>query len=167
MSQLQSSTQAPESASGTAGPDMAGAMLDHAVNDHRTNKKAQVAPKVHSFEFRALLQAQRRQLLDEMSEIISPAAEKNNIAGPPQLAAEDVLSHTPDAIDAAMMTVISNSQKLQEVEVALLRISDGSYGVCIYCGGGIDRARLKFQPTTRYCLPCQILLISLVKPAAM
>ena len=36
---------------------------------------------------------------------------------------------------------------------------------CIYCGSGIDRARLKYQPTTRYCLPCQLLLITPVKPA--
>lgn len=167
MSQLYSSNQTPEAASATAGPDMAGAAINHAVNDHHHDRKAPVLPKVHSFEFRALLQAQRRQLLDEMYKIIAPAVVKAGIAGPPPPIADDALPDTTDAIDAAMLTVIRNSQKLQEIEMSLARISDGSYGVCIYCGSGIDRARLKFQPTTRYCLPCQILLISPVKPAGM
>lgn len=150
MNQLHSSTQIPD-----ADPDIAGAVIDH-----RSGRKTPAVVKVHSFEFRALLQAQRRRLLDEMREIMMPDAANTGIHVP---AAEDAQPHTADATDAAMMTVISNSQKLQEIEVALARISDGSYGVCIYCGGGIDRARLKFQPTTRYCLPCQILLISPVK----
>jgi len=164
MSQLHSSDQTPESASATAGPDMAGAAINQAVNDHHHDRKAPVLPKVHSFEFRALLQAQRRQLQDEMYKIIAPAAVKAGIAGPTPPIAEDALPDTTDAIDAAMMTVIRNSQKLQEVEVALARISDGSYGICIYCGKGIDRARLKFQPTIRYCLPCKMLLIAPVRP---
>lgn len=156
MSQLHSSAQAPDAASRAADPDIADAVIDH-----RPDRKAPAVAKVHSFEFRALLQAQRRRLLDEMHEIMTPAAAKTGINAP---VAENALPHAMDAMDSAMMTVIRNSQKLQEIEVALARISDGSYGVCIYCGGGIDRARLKFQPTTRYCLPCQILLISPVKP---
>lgn len=151
MSQLHSSTRTPD-----AEPEVAGAVIDH-----RSGRKAPAAAKVHSFEFRALLQAQRRRLLDEMNEIMTPAAAKAGINTP---VAEDAVPHATDAMDSSMMTIIRNSQKLQEIEVALARISDGNYGVCIYCGGGIDRARLKFQPTTRYCLPCQILLISPVKP---
>lgn len=144
---------------GDPGTDGVGAVIDHF-----SGKKRPPLPRVHAFEFRALLHAQRRRLLDEMHEIMTPADTKQVIAGPPPVA-DDALPHATDVIDDAMMTLISNSQELQEIEVALARISDGSYGVCIYCGSGIDRARLKYQPTTRYCLPCQLLLISPVKPA--
>jgi DnaK suppressor protein len=164
MSQLHSFDQTPATASGDSGPDTDGV---GAVVDYFSGKKPPPLPRVHAFEFRVLLQAQRRRLLDEMHEIMTPAGAKNTIDGSPLPIAVGA-PQTPDAIvaaDAAIMTVIRNSQQLQEVEVALERISDGSYGVCIFCGEGIDRARLKFQPTTRYCLPCQIQLIPPVRPA--
>jgi DnaK suppressor protein len=47
---------------------------------------------------------------------------------------------------------------LQEIDVALARIADGSYGACIDCGGEIGRARLKADPTLKRCLPCQTLV---------
>jgi DnaK suppressor protein len=135
-----------------------------AVIDYFSGKKPPPLPRVHAFEFRALLHAQRRRLLEEMHEIMTPADAKNGTDGSPSPIADGVF-HAPDVIDTAMMTIIRNNQQLQEIEVALARLSDGTYGVCIYCGGGIDRARLKFQPATRYCLPCQRLLISPVTSA--
>lgn len=161
MSQSQSFDQATAAASGNSGPDTEGV---GAVIDHFSGKKAPPSPRIHGFEFRALLLAQRRRLMDEMYRIMIPAEGKNGIDALPQLTTDDALEHATGAIDAAMMTVIGNSQKLQEIEVALARLSDGTYGVCIYCGQGIDRARLKFQPTARYCLPCQLLLIAPVTP---
>jgi DnaK suppressor protein len=46
-------------------------------------------------------------------------------------------------------------QTLKEVQDALARISDGSYGKCIVCGRQIEEARLKAVPWTRYCLADQ------------
>ncbi len=162
MSQLHSFDQTTATTSGNSGPDTESAGT---VIDQFSGKKPPPLPRVHAFEFRALLHAQRRRLLDEMHEIMTPADAKNGIDGPPPSIA-DGAPETPDIIDIAMMTVIRNSQKLQEIEVALARLSDGTYGICIYCGQGIDRARLKFQPTARYCLPCQLLLIFPAKPPA-
>jgi DnaK suppressor protein len=51
--------------------------------------------------------------------------------------------------------VMRESQELQDIEAALARIGDGSYGNCIDCGGEIGRARLKAYPTAERCLPCQ------------
>jgi hypothetical protein len=47
------------------------------------------------------------------------------------------------------------SQQLQDIEGALARIADDSYGICIGCGGEIGRARLKADPATKRCLPCE------------
>lgn len=44
---------------------------------------------------------------------------------------------------------------LGEVEDALQRIADGSYGVCRRCGEPIDSARLKALPTAALCISCQ------------
>jgi len=157
MSQLQSFDQTNAEAAGNGDTSTEGV---GAVIDHFSGKKAPPQPRIHGYEFRALLLAQRRRLLDEMYEIMIPDEGKNGIDAIPPLSTDNVLENSTDAIDVAMMTVIRNSQKLQEIEVSLARLSDGTYGICIYCGQGIDRARLKFQPTAHYCLPCQLLLIA-------
>jgi DnaK suppressor protein len=41
---------------------------------------------------------------------------------------------------------------LNEVNDALARIEQGTYGRCVVCGEEIPRARLKALPYTRYCL---------------
>ena len=46
-------------------------------------------------------------------------------------------------------------QVLQEVEDALQRIKEGSYGLCIATGKPISKARLKAIPYVKYCLEYQ------------
>jgi hypothetical protein len=43
---------------------------------------------------------------------------------------------------------------LDEVEAALARLDDGSYGACASCGAAIDDARLSREPTVRTCAAC-------------
>ena len=45
-------------------------------------------------------------------------------------------------------------QRLDEIDDALTRISEGLYGVCEECGGAIYPPRLKRIPWTRYCRHC-------------
>ena len=47
------------------------------------------------------------------------------------------------------------SQTLEEVQDALRRIEDGSYGKCTVCGREITPARLEAVPWTPYCLEDQ------------
>jgi len=43
---------------------------------------------------------------------------------------------------------------LDEVEAALRRVDDGSYGICERCGQQIARARLEARPVARTCIGC-------------
>ncbi|MEN8098351.1 MAG: TraR/DksA C4-type zinc finger protein [Chloroflexota bacterium] len=43
---------------------------------------------------------------------------------------------------------------LKQVESALLRFSEGTYGVCVSCGESIDPARLEALPYASDCLQC-------------
>ena len=43
---------------------------------------------------------------------------------------------------------------LDEVEGALSRLDDGTYGTCAACGGTIDDALLAWSPTARTCESC-------------
>jgi RNA polymerase-binding transcription factor len=44
---------------------------------------------------------------------------------------------------------------LTEVDAALARMRDGSYGECVDCGIDIAPARLAVYPTARRCVDCQ------------
>ncbi len=44
---------------------------------------------------------------------------------------------------------------LDQVEAALRRMNDGTYGTCERCGREIDFARLKAQPYATFCIGCQ------------
>jgi RNA polymerase-binding transcription factor DksA len=43
---------------------------------------------------------------------------------------------------------------LDEVEQALDKLAQGSYGTCEACGQPIDPVRLEAMPATRYCINC-------------
>jgi DnaK suppressor protein len=46
------------------------------------------------------------------------------------------------------------AQELAEVDAALGRIAEGSYGTCISCGGPLGLQRLRAIPEARFCLGC-------------
>jgi DnaK suppressor protein len=47
------------------------------------------------------------------------------------------------------------SQSIADIDQALLRIEEGSYGVCARCGKEIPERRLDVLPTARYDADCQ------------
>ena len=47
------------------------------------------------------------------------------------------------------------SQLVADIDQALLRMKEGSYGVCTRCGHPIDERRLEALPTARYDAKCQ------------
>jgi DnaK suppressor protein len=43
---------------------------------------------------------------------------------------------------------------LAEIDAALVRIADGTYGGCTVCGRAIPRERLEVRPTATTCVGC-------------
>lgn len=43
-------------------------------------------------------------------------------------------------------------EQLEDVERALVRLDDGTYGTCEVCGNPIAEARLEAMPATRFCI---------------
>lgn len=50
------------------------------------------------------------------------------------------------------------SQLVAEIEEALRRIAEGTYGICERCGKPIDERRLEALPTARYDAACQAVM---------
>ena len=44
---------------------------------------------------------------------------------------------------------------VMQIDTALDKIRDGSYGICEECSGEIDEKRLRILPFARYCVDCQ------------
>ncbi|MBB6626064.1 TraR/DksA C4-type zinc finger protein [Nocardioides sp. KIGAM211] len=43
---------------------------------------------------------------------------------------------------------------LAEVDAAVQRLADATYGVCEHCGGPVGEERLEARPTARTCIGC-------------
>lgn len=53
------------------------------------------------------------------------------------------------------LNLLANEEKvLQEIDDAMDRIREGTFGKCEECGAEIPRVRLKALPYTRYCVEC-------------
>jgi DnaK suppressor protein len=62
--------------------------------------------------------------------------------------AADELSEVVDRLSSR------ESKELREIDAALKRVAEGSYGRCERCGQAIGRQRLKALPEARYCISC-------------
>jgi DnaK suppressor protein len=49
----------------------------------------------------------------------------------------------------------AQGREVLEIEEALRRLEDGTFGVCVSCGVEIARRRLEVLPSARHCLRCQ------------
>lgn len=60
-----------------------------------------------------------------------------------------------EQVDLALEEAARDTHELHEIEAALARIADGSYGTCIDCDIDIDYRRLQAQPAAVRCVECQ------------
>jgi DnaK suppressor protein len=61
-----------------------------------------------------------------------------------------------EAVNDEMIALDKRSrQQVQEIQAALRRIEDGTYGECTRCGEPINPKRLEMMPTTHFCIRCQ------------
>ena len=67
--------------------------------------------------------------------------------------ADDGTDAFEQAVGVALQRKIEAT--FEEVERALAKFEDGTYGLCEACGARIDRARLEVLPYAEYCLGCQ------------
>jgi RNA polymerase-binding transcription factor DksA len=45
--------------------------------------------------------------------------------------------------------------KLEDCKIALKKMADGTYGICVDCGEEINEDRLRARPEASRCKPCQ------------
>ena len=104
------------------------------------------------------LKAFERKLIEARDTIHASSATLKATVGLEE--AEEIESDGGDGSSQSMrldsITQLDQSRKsLNEIEDALRRIADGSYGVCDVCGNLIPKARLANFPFAKTCTACQ------------
>ena len=58
-------------------------------------------------------------------------------------------------VDVGLAEIDRDLEELRAIDAALLRVADGSYGVCEVCDKPIDPKRLEITPHALRCIDCQ------------
>ncbi|MFF7794481.1 TraR/DksA C4-type zinc finger protein [Streptomyces sp. NPDC007991] len=78
------------------------------------------------------------------------------LAGPAASRADDRRGRqTAAQVEVRVKLAASARMVLADVEAALARMQEGSYGTCQLCRRPVDRRRLMIVPQARYCARCQ------------
>jgi DnaK suppressor protein len=107
------------------------------------------AAKLEHFKKLLLADLRRhaRQVSDEQGNAVEFA--RDDAKESADLAVRDVIS------ELALKLGERESQMVADIDQALLRMKEGSYGVCVKCNRPIDERRLEAVPTARYDAACQ------------
>ncbi|OGI39441.1 MAG: hypothetical protein A2V91_06500 [Candidatus Muproteobacteria bacterium RBG_16_64_10] len=75
------------------------------------------------------------------------------LAGAVHDAGEEAVANLLSEMDISQLR--REVEEIGDVEAAIERIKDGTFGKCTDCGDAIDRERLAAYPTAKRCLACQ------------
>ena len=113
----------------------------HQKTDAATNTGAAV-PSRRPSAIRAELDQQRRFRIEQLQELTADAAEAIATADDARLQVTRVLK-------------LAAESALTEIDGALRRLEQGTYGTCQRCSQPIPWERLEVLPMTGLCTPCQ------------
>lgn len=82
----------------------------------------------------------------------NPAAVLEILAAARQRQLDALPAHDTDVVAAAHRASVARI--LESIRRAQARITDGTYGTCLSCGGRIDDARQERHPWTAVCARC-------------
>lgn len=101
------------------------------------------------------LRQRRALLVTELRQELEASGEQHlvDLAGRVHDAGEESVADLMADLDAARMD--RQVGELRDIERALARMTDGTYGDCSDCGQRIGAARLEAQPAAERCVACQ------------
>jgi DnaK suppressor protein len=98
-----------------------------------------------------LLAARRRELAGELARLTEPPKAGTNLSFGKRIG-----DGTTEAVERVNTTATARSiaASLADVDRALAKLADGTYGRCDRCGGEIPPDRLAAIPTAALCVTC-------------
>jgi len=120
----------------------------------RTKKKHLTKTDIE--HFRQVLMDKRREILVNVNEFEDEALKKSRLDASGDLSSMPI--HMADQAtdnyeqEFSLGLMDSEVRLIREIDDALARIEDNTYGICEGTGKQISRARLEAQPWARYCV---------------
>lgn len=93
------------------------------------------------------LEAERKEAIDHIANLTGPHQHMNPDRD--DLAQDFITLEKNEALKALEL------EQLEQIESALKRLKDGTYGLCVECGQGIPVERLEILPYATLCVICQ------------
>ncbi len=115
--------------------------------------------KAETDKFKKILLQKREELMSDVNHIT-----EDNRKTSPKDASGDLSSYSMHMADVASdnydrefsLNVASGERNtLLDIDEALKRIKDKTYGKCIACGKSISKKRLMAVPQAKLCVPCK------------
>lgn len=110
-------------------------------------------------EFRRLLEEERKRLVEELEALEEHTPELEHQVGmdPAGSYDENFADVAGDTFEREKGLAIESSVQalLTQVEEALVRVDEGTYGTCEDCGRPIHQARLRAIPYAKLCIECK------------
>lgn len=118
------------------------AQADKKQNDSKTGNRSEIYKRLHQMR-KELVQGISQSIKQESNSLSFDVGDFYDYASGDR---ERELAHT---------LTDRERERLFQVEDALRRIEEGSYGICDICGIDIQEGRLLALPFTKYCFACQ------------
>ena len=99
--------------------------------------------------------AMRQRLQDQYAALEEAIAEDVNRAGDLSRVPLHNADHDSEGLDVDLELGRNQGDLMREVEAALQRIEEGTYGTCQDCGRSIKKERLEALPHTPFCVECE------------
>jgi RNA polymerase-binding transcription factor len=120
----------------------------------RTEKAKVAAAEVPQDRYQALrtrLENQRDEIVNMYKQDLRAGQESADDG------TEDIVDRANNAYNRELMFSLSDNERatLLQIENALRRMDDGTYGRCSNCGQTINILRLEAVPWARFCIDCQ------------
>ncbi len=116
-----------------------------------TTARAAKMPKKELEKYRRLLEEKRTTLLAELAKT-RHAEEETTEESTQDIADKAVSSYTREFL----YSLSDNDRNtLLQIDQAIGRIDDGTYGTCMNCGSSLSEKRLNAVPWAPHCVECQ------------
>ncbi|MFT5366853.1 MAG: DnaK suppressor protein [Candidatus Latescibacterota bacterium] len=109
-------------------------------------------------QFKVLLEEKYLSISQDLGDLQSQSLKKTAADSSGDLAYSDHMGELGSSAmerEKAFMFAARDGVYLNQLEKALDRIKDGTFGLCRVCGCDIPIARLEAVPTTKVCVPCK------------
>ena len=109
----------------------------------------------HVESLRTAMLARARQLREEIRQTLVKSDSEQYVQIADNVRDLEDESFADLMVDVSLAEIDRDLEELRAIDAALLRVADGSYGVCETCDKPIDVKRLTLTPQALRCIDCQ------------